>query len=137
MSSFHFPFLSESCFYTELFSLNIFFPAICVGRIQELHPLTLICIEALQNQWCFRGFFLFCNHLHLEPRVMHCQLPATLDFSLWPLLVSIINRGYLFGLSTSPVILFCLVPSHEIFGKYTKKGHFAESAQVFLGCLTF
>ena len=69
--------------------------------------LTLICTEALQNQWCFRGFFHFCHHLHLEPRVMHCQLPATLDFSLWPLLVPIINREYLFGLSTSPTTLFC------------------------------
>ena len=69
--------------------------------------LTLICIEALQNHWCFRGIFLFCHHLHLEPRVMQCQLPVTLDFSLWPLLVPIINRGYLFGLSTSSTTLFC------------------------------
>ena len=29
-------------------------------------------------------------YLHQEPRVMHCQLPATLDFSPCPLLVSII-----------------------------------------------
>ena len=87
--------------YPPLFTINL------LKEEEILDDLTLICIEALQNQWYFRGFFLLCNHLHLEPRVMHCQLPATLDFSLYPLLVPIINRGYLFGLSTSPMTLFC------------------------------
>ena len=68
---------------------------------------------------------------------MHCQLPATLDFSLWPLIVPIINRGHLFGLSTSLVILFCYVPSHEIFGKYTKRVILLSQLKFALGCLTF
>ena len=58
---------------------------------------------------------------------MHCQLPATLDFSLWPLLVPIINRGYLFGLSTSPTTLFRWALNHDILGKIHIKGHFSES----------
>ena len=92
------------------------------------YSITLICIEALQNQWGFRGFFLFCHHLHLEPRVLHCQLPT--------ILVPIINRGYLFGLSTSSMALFWLAPGHEILGQYTKKAHFSESPLVFV-YLTF
>ena len=61
--------------------------------------LTLICIEALQNQWCFRVFFLiFCHHLHLEPRVVHCQLSATLilvsGHCLFPLSVEGIHLAY-------------------------------------------
>ena len=68
---------------------------------------------------------------------MHCQLPTILDFSLWTLLVPIINRGYLFGLSTSYMALFCQARSHEILGKYTKKMDFSESPQVCFGVLDF
>ena len=59
---------------------------------------------------------------------MHCQLPTTLDFSLWTLLVPIINIGYLFGLTTSYMALFCQTPIHEIFGKYTKKADFTKNS---------
>ena len=62
-------------------------------------------VEALQNNGV-SGFFPFCHHWYLGPRVMHCQLLATLYFSLWSLLVPIIKRGYLFGLSTRPMTLF-------------------------------
>ena len=106
------------------------------GWCCKLYGLTLICIEALQNQWCFRGFFIFCHHLHLEPRVITASyLPHLILVSghcLFPLSI----KGIYLAYQLVPWCSFVRPPIMN-FREIHKKGHFAESAQACFRMLDF